>query len=260
MASYRKPIIGVPASILEVGEHQIPAHTSGKRIIDSLVTFADCIPLIIPARADASDTSSLLDNFDGIFLSGGRANVEPHHYGARPFPPDEITDSDRDDTVLPLIRGCIERKMPLLGVCRGIQEMNVAMGGTLYYRVNEVEGKNDHRMPRGDDVTQDEVFQLRHLVTLRPGGLFQQLAQADEVKVNSLHGQAIDQIADAYKVEATTVEDNVIEGIRLKNDPTFTVGVQWHAEWKPEEPEHFLSRKLYEEFGKAAQEYLNHKS
>ena len=115
-------------------------------------------------------------------------------------------------------------------------------------------------MPRGDDVTQEEVFQLRHLIALTPGGLFQQLAQADEVKVNSLHGQAIDRIANAYNVEATTVEDNVIEGIRLKNDPTFTVGVQWHTEWKPEEPDHFLSRKLYEEFGKAAQEYFNHKS
>ena len=139
---------------------------------------------------------------------------------------DELTDTDRDNTVLPLIRGCIERKMPLLGVCRGIQEMNIAMGGTLYYRVNEVEGKNDHRMPRGDDVTQEEVFQLRHLIALTPGGLFQQLAQADEVKVNSLHGQAIDRIADAYNVEATTVEDNIIEGIRLKN--TLTTNLETH--------------------------------
>ena len=257
MVSSRKPIIGVPASILQMSESPVLSNASGKRYIDSLVKFSNCIPLIIPASANTSDIESLLDNFDGIFLSGGRANVEPHHYGAEPFPPDEIVDPDRDVTVLPIIRKCIERKMPLFGVCRGIQEMNVAMGGTLYYRVNEVLGKNDHRMPRGDNISQEEVFKQRHILKLSPGGLFQRLARLDEVSVNSLHGQAIDRIADVFQIEATTVEDKVIEGIRLKNDETFTVGVQWHAEWKPEQPEHILSRKLYEEFGKAAKEYAN---
>ena len=257
MVSSRKPIIGVPASILQMSGSPVLSNAAGKRYIDSLMEFSNCIPLIIPAHANSDETDKLLDNFDGIFLSGGRANVEPHHYGAEPFPPDEMIDPDRDNTVLPIIRKCIERKMPLFGVCRGIQEMNVAMGGTLYYRVNEVPGKKDHRMPRGDNISQEEIFKKRHVLTLSPGGLFQSLVQLDEVSVNSLHGQAINRVAEVYQIEATTVEDTVIEGIRLKNDETFTVGVQWHAEWKPEQPEHILSRKLYEEFGKAAKKYAN---
>ena len=260
MSPTRKPLVGVPASIVEMAGNQTLANTSGKRYIDSLGTFANCIPLIIPARWNAYNFDDLLDMFDGILLTGGRANVEPHHYGGPPFPPDEPIDPDRDSTVLPLIRACIERQIPLFGVCRGLQEMNVAMGGTLHYRVNEVAGKNDHRMPRGENITPEQVFRLRHVVRLTPGGIFQKLVQANEFKVNSLHGQGIDRIADAFDIEAVTVEDDVIEGIRLKNDETFTVGVQWHTEWKPEEPCHLLSRKLYEEFGKAAQKHAESRS
>ena len=260
MSLCQKPIIGVPASIVEMAGNQTLANTSAKRYIDSLKAFSNCLSLIIPALGDAYDFDQLLDKFDGILLTGGRANIEPHHYGGPPFPPEETTDPDRDNTVLPMIRACIERKMPLLGVCRGIQEMNVAMGGTLYYRVNEVPGKNDHRMPRGENIKPEQVFQPRHLVRLTPGGLFQKLINADKFKVNSLHGQGIDRIADVFNVEAVTIEDDVIEGIRLKDDETFTVGVQWHTEWKPEEPEHLLSRKIYEEFGKAAQKYAEKKS
>ena len=127
--------------------------------------------------------------------------------------------------------------------------MNVALGGSLHYRLHLLDDKDDHRMPRHDDVTVEEIFKLRHAVRLTRGGLFERLVGASEVLVNSLHGQGIDDLADALEVEAVTL-DGVIEGVRLRNDRTFTVGVQWHAEWKPEE--HALSRKLFEEFGRAA--------
>ena len=260
MPTPNKPIIGVPASILEMVGSQILANASGKRSIDSIVEFAGCVPLIIPALGDRCDFNQMLDNLDGIFLTGGRANVEPHHYGGEPFPPEEPTDPDRDNTVLPLIRGAIEREMPIFGVCRGIQEMNVAMGGTLHYRVHQFPGKNDHRMPRGENISQEEIFQMRHMVQLTDGGLFNKLVGLNEFNVNSLHGQGINRLSDDFDVEAITIEDDLIEGIRLKNDPTFSVGVQWHAEWKPEEPEHLLSLKLYEVFGNAAKEYAAQKS
>ena len=137
----------------------------------------------------------------------------------------------------------------MFGICRGIQEMNVALGGSLHYRLHLLEDKDDHRMPRDNTVTAEEIFKLRHPVRLSPGGLFERLAGASEVMVNSLHGQGIDELADALEAEAVT-PDGVIEGVRLRNDRTFTVGVQWHAEWKP--AEHELSRRLFEEFGRAA--------
>ena len=134
--------------------------------------------------------------------------------------------------------------------------MNVAMGGSLHYRVHLLPGKNDHRMPRGEDIPMEQIFALRHDIRLKEGGLFQELVNDDIYRVNSLHGQGIDRVADAFDVEAITVDDNVIEAIRLKDDSTFTVGVQWHTEHEPQKPEHLLSRRLYEAFGEAARDYV----
>ena len=251
----KKPVIGVPASVLQMPGSGIPGNVAAKRYADMLAEFSNCTPLIIPARGDDYDFEELLDHFDGIMLTGGRANIEPHHYNGPAFPDDEPIDPDRDRTVLPLIRSAISRRMPILGSCRGLQEMNVAMGGSLHYRVHLLPGKNDHRMPRGEDVPMEQIFALRHDIRLKEGGLFQELVNANIYRVNSLHGQGIDRVADAFDVEAITVDDNVIEAIRLKDDATFTVGVQWHTEYEPQEPEHLLSRRLYEAFGKAARDY-----
>ena len=259
MSLFQKPVVGIPASVLEITSNKYLANASGKRNSDGLFEFSDCIPLIIPPLGKNCDFNQLLDHFDGIFLTGGRANIEPHHYGGKPFPPDEPIDPDRDNTVIPLIRKAVEREMPIFGVCRGIQELNVALGGTLHYRINELPGKNDHRMPQGDNIPQEEIFKLRHLVSLSSDGLFQKLIKLDKFKVNSLHGQGIDKLSHLFEVEAVTIDDNVIEGIRLKDDPGFTVGVQWHAEWKPNLEENRLSRKLFEEFGKAARKYSRKK-
>jgi putative glutamine amidotransferase len=137
----------------------------------------------------------------------------------------------------------------VFGICRGIQEINVALGGSLHYRIHELPGKNDHRRPRGDDVPHEEVYRLKHAVTLTPGGLFRSLAGQDEVMVNSLHGQGVDRLGGGLVVEATSA-DGVIEGVRYDDDNQFIVGVQWHAEWQPDE--HTLSGALYAAFGEAA--------
>ena len=244
-----KPLVCVSASVIEIENRRYPVHATAAKNVDAVERFTGCTPVLLPALGDRLDVESFVERIDGLMLTGGRANVEPHHYDGPPFPDDEPIDPERDATVLAMVRACVAAEVPVFGVCRGIQEMNVALGGSLHYRLHLLEGKDDHRMPRRDDVTIEEIFKLRHPVRLTRGGLFERLVGASEVMVNSLHGQGIDALADALEVEAVT-PDGVIEGVRLRNDPTFTVGVQWHAEWKPEE--HALSRKLFEEFGRAA--------
>ena len=244
-----KPLVCVPASHIEVRPEGYRVHGTGSNCVESVERFSRCVPIILPALADRIDVESFAGRIDGLLLTGGRANIEPHHYGGEPFPEDEFIDPGRDNTVLPLVRACVEARIPVFGICRGIQELNVALGGTLHYRVHEVPGLDDHRMPQRDNLTTEEVFEPRHPVRLSRGGSFEGLVGRSEVMVNSLHGQGIDRLADRLEVEARS-PDGVIEGVRLRNDPTFTVGVQWHAEWKPEE--HELSRALFREFGRAA--------
>lgn len=245
----RRPVIGVPASLLEVSERRYAAHGSGAKNIDALLDCTGCVPFIIPAVGDRCDAEDIVSRIDGMLLTGGRANVEPHHFGGPPFPDDEPTDPGRDALVLAMVRACVASRVPVFGVCRGIQEINVALGGSLHYRVHLLPGKEDHRMPRDPDVAIEEVFKLRHTISLTRGGLFESLVGQPEVMVNSLHGQAIDQLAPSLAVEAMS-PDGVIEGIRLVDDATFTVGVQWHAEWEP--GKHELSGKLFAAFGEAA--------
>ncbi len=222
-------------------------HGVGDRYTQAVREGAECEPLLVPALGGAIDHEGLADLLDGLFLTGGRANVEPHHYEGPPFPEDEHRDPARDGTVLPLIRACIARGAPVFGVCRGLQEINVALGGSLHYRVHLVEGKLDHRMPREGDI--DTRFGLAHAVALTPGGVFCRLIGDDAIRVNSAHGQGIDRLAPGLAVEAVA-PDGLIEGIRLDREGVFAVGVQWHAEhrWR----EHRLSNALFEEFGRAA--------
>jgi putative glutamine amidotransferase len=155
------PLIGVPTSVIKIPGTNFMSHASGQRYITSVNTFSKCIAVQIPSMGKNYDYSSFLERFDGILLTGGRANIEPHNYGGLPFPADEPIDPDRDGTVLQIIPACINAGIPLLGICRGLQEINVAMGGSLHYRINQMPGKNDHRMPRGDDVTEEDIFELR---------------------------------------------------------------------------------------------------
>ncbi len=248
-ASSAKPLICVSANAMEAAPRRSPVHATGERNVHSLLKMVDCIPVLLPPVGAAVNVDALVARMDGFVLTGGRANVEPHHYGGPEFPDDELIDPGRDALVLPLIRACIARRVPVFGICRGIQEINVALGGSLHYRVHQVPGKNDHRRPQREDVTQEEVFRLNHMVRLTPGGLFQKLTGHDEMMVNSLHGQGVDRLGDGLVVEATS-PDGVVEGLRYMDDAQFIVGVQWHAEWQPEK--HALSAALYSAFGEAA--------
>lgn len=251
MAAARKPVIGVPASITvrEASGSEILSHSVGDLYIQGLLDSTSGLPVTLPALGEDAHIGAMVAAIDGLFLTGGRANIEPHHYGAPPFPADEITDPAHDSVVLALIPACIEAAIPILGTCRGLQEINVALGGSLHYRLHEVEGRDDHRMRQG--APREEIYGLRHPVRLTAGGLFAGLAGADEVMVNSLHGQGVDRLADGLTVEARA-HDGTVEGVRLENGATFTAAVQWHAEWRPRD--HPLSRALYAAFDTAMRE------
>ena len=236
---------------MEITGRSHQAHYIGLNYPEAAAMFAGAMPVLLPSRPHDLDVKETCAQIDGLLLTGGRANIEPHHYEGPPFPDDEPIDPDRDKMVLPLIRGCIDAGVPVFGTCRGLQEMNVALGGSLHYRIHLLPGKMDHRMPRGDDVTTEDVMGLKHIVKLTSGGLFHSLVGKDEVMVNSLHGQGVDRLADGLDVEAVS-PDGVIEGINLVGAKSFAAGVQWHAEWKP--GEHELSKKLFEAFGDAARE------
>ena len=248
-ATAPRPLICVSANAIDAAERRHRVHATGERNIHALMKMVDCIPVLLPPIGAAVDVVDLVSRMDGFVLTGGRANVEPHHYDGPAFPADEIIDPGRDGLVLPLVRACIAAHVPVFGICRGIQEINVALGGSLHYRIHELSGKNDHRRPRRDDITTEEIFRLNHMVKFTASGLFQSLTGCDEMMVNSLHGQGVDRLGKGLVVEATS-PDGVIEGLRYNDDKQFIVGVQWHAEWQPDK--HVLSSALYTAFGEAA--------
>lgn len=250
-----RPLIGVSGELKDFNGFDI--QSAGHKYVFSVVEGFGGMPIILPALGDAGSNGSdamaeLVDRLDGIILTGGRANIEPHHYDGDPFRPETYRDPVRDATTLPLVRAAIDRGVPLFGICRGIQEINVALGGTLHPYLWEVEGKHDHRMPQ-TDVLEDR-FAPRHPVHLTSGGYFNKIASAaginqNEIIVNSLHGQAIDRPAEGLVVEALS-EDGVIEGVSMPDAADFVVGVQWHAEFRV--LSHPFNRALYGAFGAAA--------
>lgn len=246
-----KPMIGVIASLADIANGRFKGYVTGAKNVDAAEAFSSCIPIILPCLADRMDPYEVASRIDGLMLTGGRANVEPHHFGGPTFPDDEVVDAARDNTALPLVRACVEEEIPVFGICRGIQEMNVALGGTLRYRLHMMTGCGDHRMPQWENPTPEEVFQLRHTLTLTPGGLFAEIMGNQVAQVNSLHGQGIAELAPHLEIEAVA-EDGVIEAVRLRNDPSFTVGVQWHAEWRPGDC--YLATELFRRFGEAAKD------
>lgn len=243
---FEKPLVGVPVSVTLVNKRQTRNHGSAERYLRAVAGGAGAVPMLIPALPDTFDARDTARRIDGLFLTGGRANIEPQHYGGNPFPDDEIRDPDRDAIVLPLIRACLDEGVPVMGVCRGIQELNVALGGSLHYRVHLVDGMLDHRRKRR--VAQ---YKLRHPVILTKGGLFHRLCDSDEVMVNSLHGQGIDRLAIGLEVEAKA-PDGLIEGVRVLGAQSFACAVQWHAEHDYDN--HGLSGALLRAFGAAATE------
>src|SRR5215472_7054599 len=241
------PLIGIPADRRMVGAHHF--HMVGEKYARAVMEAAGAAPLLIPALAEELRFDDLLGRLDGLLFTGSPSNVEPHRYQGRPSDPGTLHDPARDATTLPLIRKAVEVGVPVFGICRGFQEMNVAFGGTLHQKLHEIPGHLDHR----DDESQPLEVQYgpAHDVTLEPGGLLRSLAGGDRISVNSLHNQGIDRLGDPLAVEARA-PDGVIEAFRVRAAKTFALAVQWHPEWKV--MDNPFSRALFAAFGKAASE------
>jgi putative glutamine amidotransferase len=248
----RKPLIGIVADLNRKPVH--PVHSVGDKYIDAVTAGAGALAFIVPALidrpggafTDPHDVDRTLDVLDGLFLTGATSNVNPARYGAVLADPQSPADHARDHVSLAMIRGAIARGMPVLGVCRGFQEINVALGGTLHQEVHNTPGLNDHREP--DEAPLDVQYGPSHPVSLTPGGLLHRLAGATTAQVNSLHGQGVDRLAAGLAVEAVA-PDGLIEAYRGEARG-FLLAVQWHPEWKFRDNP--LSVNILRMFGEAA--------
>jgi putative glutamine amidotransferase len=246
--SQSKPLVGISADRRLLGDHYF--HCVGEKYIAAVVIGAGAIPVLIPALGAMTDFEGLMERLDGVLLTGSPSNVEPHHYEGDASVPGTLHDANRDATVLPLIPRLVNAGMPLLAICRGFQEMNVAFGGTLWQRLHEIEGLSDHR--EDPQAPLDEQYGPAHEVTLEPGGLLQKISGSTSLQVNSLHWQGVRELAPGLEIEARA-DDGVIEAFRVAQGSLFAVGVQWHPEWKI--TENVFSQALFASFGDAAREY-----
>jgi putative glutamine amidotransferase len=245
--STSKPFIGIPADRRLLGHHYF--HCVGEKYLSALIVGAGAIPVLIPALGEALDVDALLGRLDGVLLTGSPSNVEPHHYQGPASDPGTLHDPHRDATTLALIPRLIAAGMPLLAICRGFQEMNVAFGGTLWQKLHEVAGFHDHR--ENSDAPLTEQYGPAHDVELTPGGWLHRLAGKERLRVNSLHWQGVQKLGSGLEVEARA-PDGVIEAFRVKDAQRFAVAVQWHPEWKMTDNEFSLA--LFAAFGAAARE------
>ncbi|MCP3879719.1 MAG: gamma-glutamyl-gamma-aminobutyrate hydrolase family protein, partial [Sulfitobacter sp.] len=220
----------------------------------AVAQVSGCLPLIIPSDPSLVSVEELLETCDGFLLTGGRPNVHPEEYGEPATEAHGTFDRARDAIALGLVRACVERGQPFFGVCRGFQEVNVAMGGTLYPEIRELPGRMNHRMP--PDGTMEQKFELRHDVTFTQGGVFHEVLGAPKVRTNTLHGQGIKAAGPRVVIDGFA-EDGTPEAIYIKDAPGFTLAVQWHPEWDAgNDP---VSRPLFERFGAAAQAWADSK-
>jgi putative glutamine amidotransferase len=245
--SARRPVIGIPADRRVLGQH--PFHAVGEKYITPLLRIAGTLPLLIPSLGDELGQAELVQELDGLLFTGSPSNVEPRHYGGEQSRPGTLHDPARDATTLSLIPRAVAAGVPVLGICRGFQEINVASGGTLWQHVHEVPGLNVHH----EDDTQPLGVQYgpAHEVSLVPGGLLAQIAGRERITVNSLHHQGVRELGQGLIAEAHA-EDGLVEAFRVAGAQRFAVAVQWHPEWNAGEDE--FSTALFQAFGAAARE------
>ena len=250
----RTPLVGLPSDRKQIGPH--PFQAVGEKYLRAVVDGGVGLPVAIPSLQPPLDLATLLDDLDGLLLTGAYSNIEPHHYGAAPAGPD-LSDPARDASTLPLVSIAIAKRVPVLAVCRGLQEVNVALGGTLHPKVHAVEGFDDHREDTTDPL--DVQYAPSHAVHLVPGGLLARIAGGTEARVNSLHGQGLDRLGDGLRVEATA-PDGLVEAVSLAPRPDgdpgpFLLGVQWHPEWRVTENPFYLG--IFHAFAAACRERAN---
>lgn len=249
-----RPIVIVPACTRMLGAHL--NHAVQMKYVDAVLRGANCMPLILPAFGSDTDWDAVIAVADGIVLTGSPSNVHPDHFGAAVHNPALPLDLARDATTLPLIRAALAKGLPLFAICRGFQEVNVALGGSLHQAVQEVPGKMDHRDdPAG---TLDQQYAQAHsLRVIEDGKLARILGSSDDIMVNSLHGQGIDRLAEGLHVEAVA-PDGLVEAYSMHSLHGFTMAVQWHPEWKMSENP--VSIRLYAAFGAACRRYRAEKN
>lgn len=243
-----RTIVAIPADIRQFDGYVW--HATPHQYVDAAVQGAGAIPLLVPVFEDGIDVDTVLDRVDGVLISGSRTNVHPSLYGEVATEAHGPFDPARDATSLELIRRAIARGVPLLAICRGIQELNVALGGSLANEIQELPGRIDHRRP--DGTVADDAFAIRHTVRIKEGSCLAAILGAGDVPVNSLHRQAIAAIAPRLAVEATA-EDGTVEAVSVIGAPGFAIGVQWHPEYwvKRDAP----SAAIFRAFGEATRAY-----
>jgi putative glutamine amidotransferase len=238
------PVVGVPCDRRMLGQH--PFHIVGEKYIQAVRDGSGAVPLLIPVLEPPIPPADLLAAVDGLLFTGSPSNVAPKNYGGPAPRPGVLQDEHRDATALPLLRAAIDAGKPVLCICRGFQELNVAYGGTLYQHVQEVPGRADHR--ENKDAPLAEQYGPAHPVHVEEGGLLARLIRERDFAVNSLHSQGIDRLADALRAEAIA-PDGLIEAVSMPAAKGFLLGVQWHPEWAwSENP---VSREIFAAFGDA---------
>lgn len=253
MSDMKRPLVAIPSDLKKIDN--VSWHAVSEQYLVAAAEIAGLTPIMIPAMGDAISIDAILEVVDGVLLSGAVSNIYPDYYGVEASQAYEPFDQARDATTLPLIRKAIEKAVPLLAICRGLQELNVALGGSLATEIHEIDGRNDHRSPTSD--SRDERYRLAHPVTIEPGSCLATIINAETITVNSLHRQAIDQLAPSLTVEASA-EDGTVEAVSIKNAKSFALGTQWHPEYwaKTDAP----SRQIFEAFGDAVRAHHQKRS
>lgn len=245
-----RPRIGIITN-LHVINDSYRTHAGGVMNSEAVAEAAGGLPLLIPADPRMASVEELLETFDGFVLTGGRPNVHPEEYGENETPAHGTFDRARDAITLPLVRACVERGQPFLGICRGFQEVAVAMGSCLHPEIRDMPGRMNHRMP--PEGTLEERFALRHKVTVSEGGPFHKVFGATEVMTNTLHGQAVIHAGERFVIDGTA-PDGTAEAAYVKDAPGFTLSVQWHPEFNAAADP--VSRPLFAAFGEAARAWM----
>jgi len=247
------PLVGLPADTYE--SSKLLFHSLGDKYARAVAEVSKCLPVMIPSLAEAMDLDALLDHFDGIVMTGAISNVHPPHYGGEPTADHEPYDHSRDSLTLRLIRAVIDRGIPLFCVCRGYQELNVVLGGTLETEIQRGERRLDHRSRKVDNL--DVKYGPVHSIAITAGGMLEEILGRREILVNSLHRQGIAGLAPGLTIEARA-PDGIIEAVSVKGAKTFAIGVQWHPEYKAaSNPD---SIKLFDAFGDAVRKHAAQRS
>ena len=247
--SEQRPVVGIPACIKPIGPHDF--HVIGRKYVDAVVHAAQCTPVLLPALGSRQDVAQLIGMLDGVMLTGSASMVEPARYGQLLQDPDIFLDTERDATTFPLIAAALDAGLPLFAICRGFQELNVALGGTLLQAIHDTPGRMDHREPK--DQPLEVQYGPAHPVMLSADGQLRALlGNAERIEVNSIHSQGIDVLAPGLVAEATA-PDGQIEAVRVANAKAFAMAVQWHPEWKVmDNPD---SVRIFTAFGDACRQY-----